>query len=45
MGTLLSSLLELPWNVRVALYILTVLLTFLSGILYVRMGGQMMKDA
>ena len=45
MATLLSALLELPWNVRVGLYILTVVMTALSGILYIRMGGRMMKDA
>ena len=45
MATLLVSLLALPWGFRIWMYFLTVALTALSGILYVRIGGQMFQNA
>ena len=43
MGTLLASLLGLPLDVREPLYFLTIAATFVSGVYYLRAGGEMMS--
>jgi cardiolipin synthase (CMP-forming) len=45
MGTLLASLLALPWNIREVLFVLTVIFTLWTAMLYIRMGGQMFQES
>lgn len=43
MMTLVAALLSAPDPLRFALFVFTVLLTFISGIRYIQMGGQLLK--
>ena len=44
MTALLFSLLALPWSVRLSLYALTVCLTLVSGIAYIRLGARLFQE-
>ena len=45
MAALLFSLLGVAWHVRAALYFAAAAFTLISGILYIRMGGQLFQEA
>ena len=45
MGALFASLLGLPWSLKSWLYFLAAGFTLLSGLFYIRAGGQMFQDA